>query len=125
MEILTSFYFFVAVKNKIIYRKRALIVVQKTVRGYLTRKKYGPRIKVLSKIKNLNGNLKKMEAIAGQLKKEKESTTNDINKLKNEIVATMDKIKVGCDYRKTQSNVSCYRKMGRFNLLLLTPFTPK
>ncbi|XP_063909562.1 myosin heavy chain 95F isoform X1 [Zophobas morio] len=83
----------IKLKNKIIYRKRALIVVQKTVRGYLTRKKYGPRIKVLSKIKNLNGNLKKMEAIAGQLKKEKESTTNDINKLKNEIVATMDKIK--------------------------------
>lgn len=81
-------------KNKIIYRKRALIIVQKTVKGYLTKKKHGPRIKALTKIKGLDGNLKKMEAIAGQLKKEKEATTNEINKLKTEITATIDRIKV-------------------------------
>ncbi|XP_044259516.1 myosin heavy chain 95F isoform X1 [Tribolium madens] len=83
----------IKLKNKIIYRKRALIVVQKTVKGYLTRKRHGPRIKALTKINGLGGNLKKMEAIAGQLKKEKEATTNEINQLKNEISGTIGRIK--------------------------------
>lgn len=81
-------------KNKIIYRKQALIAIQKTVRGYLTRKRHGPRIKTLRKIVGLQSNLKKMEATASQLKKDKDTTTNEINKIKNEIVATIDKIKV-------------------------------
>ncbi|EEZ98246.1 myosin heavy chain 95F isoform X2 [Tribolium castaneum] len=83
----------IKLKNKIIYRKRALVVVQKTVKGYLTRKRHGPRIKALTKIKSLDGNLKKMEAIAGQLKKEKEATTNEINQLKTEISGTIGRIK--------------------------------
>lgn len=82
------------VKNKIIYRKKALIIVQKTVRGYLARKKYGPRIKILRKIHSLDENLKKMNNIAGQLKKDKESITNEINKLKTEMSTAIDRIKV-------------------------------
>lgn len=81
-------------KNKIIYRRRALIIAQKTVRGYITRKQHGPRIKALKQIRSLDGNLKKMETIAGQLKKDKEATTNEINKLKTNIISTIDRIKV-------------------------------
>jgi myosin-6 len=83
----------IKLKNKIIYRKRALIVLQKTIKGYLTRKKHGPRIKALAKIKGVESNLKKMESIAGQLKKDKDAMANEINKLKNEITATIDRIK--------------------------------
>lgn len=81
-------------KNKIAYRKSALITMQKTVRGYLVRQKYGPRIATLKNIRNLDVNLKKIEESAAQLKKDKNIAINEINNLKGEISAAIDKIKV-------------------------------
>lgn len=86
--------FICIVKNKINYRRQALIVIQKSVKGYITRKRHGPRIKTLLKIKGIDGNLKKIENVAQQLKKDKESSTNEINKLKDEIASAIAKIKV-------------------------------
>ncbi|KAJ8967316.1 hypothetical protein NQ317_000967 [Molorchus minor] len=83
----------IKMKNKIAYRKKALITVQKSVRGYLVKKRHAPRIKALKNIKQLNGNLQKIEASASQLKKDKDATTNEINKLKNQFSAAIDTIK--------------------------------
>jgi hypothetical protein len=113
------------VKNKIIYRKRALIVLQKTIKGYLTRKRHGPRIKALAKIKGVESNLKKMESIAGQLKKDKDAMANEINKLKNEITATIDRIKVSLWSARCQKflTVCTNRKTIKLNQPLSTVFT--
>lgn len=68
--------------------------MQKTVRGYLVRQKYGPRIATLKNIRNLDTNLKKIEESAEQLKKDKNIVINEINNLKGEIAAAIGRIKV-------------------------------
>lgn len=68
--------------------------MQKTVRGYLVRNKYGPRLTTLKNIRTLDGNLQKIEESAGQLKKDKDVSINEINKLKSNVLAAVEKIKV-------------------------------
>lgn len=82
------------VKNKIAYRRRALVTMQKTIRGHLVRKRHGARIKFIRKIRGLDANLKQIENSAGQLKKDKESSTNEINQLKSAVNTAIDRIKV-------------------------------
>lgn len=81
-------------KNKILYRRQALILLQKNIRGHLVKKKYAPRIKTIKKIRALDVNLKNLEGIAKQLKKDRDISTNGINQLKSELAAAIDKIKV-------------------------------
>lgn len=100
-------------KNKLAYRRKALITMQKTVRGYLVRLKQGPRLTALKNIRTLDGNLKKIEESASQLKQSRDTSINEINKLKGDVSAAIDKIKVitqllenklfiiHCLYRKT------------------------
>ncbi|XP_018568271.1 myosin heavy chain 95F isoform X2 [Anoplophora glabripennis] len=83
----------IKMKNNIAFRKKALLIVQKTVRGYLVRKQHGPRIKALRNIHALSGNLQKVEASAAQLKKDKDSITNQINQLKTQFGSAIDRIK--------------------------------
>lgn len=85
----------ILVKYKILYRRQALITIQKTVRGYLARKKHGVRITGIRKIRALDAKLKQMENVAAQLKKDKESSMKEIISLSNEINASIEKIKVG------------------------------
>ncbi|KAJ8946394.1 hypothetical protein NQ318_011800, partial [Aromia moschata] len=49
----------IKMKNKIAYRKKALLIVQKSIRGYLVKKRHAPRIKAFKNIRALEGNLKK------------------------------------------------------------------
>lgn len=81
-------------KNKILYRREALIKMQKTIRGYLVRKKQGVRINGIRKITALDCKLKQIIDIANQLKKDKESSINEINKVKNVMSEAIAKIKV-------------------------------
>ncbi|XP_066252455.1 myosin heavy chain 95F isoform X2 [Euwallacea similis] len=83
----------IKMKNKIIYRRQALIIIQKHLRGYLVKKKYGPRIKTVKNIRLLNGKLKQLESVAQQLKKDREVSINGINQLKSELNASVEKIK--------------------------------
>ncbi|XP_060526267.1 myosin heavy chain 95F isoform X2 [Cylas formicarius] len=83
----------IKMKNKILYRRAALVLLQKHIRGYLVKKKYGPRIKTIKNIRSLDAKLKKIEGVAGQLKKDKETTTNAINALKSEMTSAIDRIK--------------------------------
>lgn len=81
-------------KNKILYRREALIKIQKTVRGYLVKKKHKPRIKGIIKIKGFEGKLTQLNSIANQLKTDKSSSINEINSLKNDITFVIKRIKV-------------------------------
>ncbi|XP_017783306.1 PREDICTED: myosin heavy chain 95F isoform X2 [Nicrophorus vespilloides] len=83
----------IKLKNKIEYRRNALIVIQKTVKGYLTKKKHSPRIKGITKIKGLDSKLKQLEMICSQLKKDKESSMKDIGALNDEVKSAIDRIK--------------------------------
>jgi len=82
------------VKHKIIYRRKALITIQKHVRGYLVKKKFGARIKTIKNIRSLDVKLKQLETIAQQLRKDKDVSINGINQLKSELTAAIKKIKV-------------------------------
>lgn len=83
----------IKMKNNIIYRRKALIKMQKTVRGYLVRKHHGARVHFIRKVRGLDDKLKKIESSASQLKKDKETTTNEINQLKNNATSIIDRIK--------------------------------
>lgn len=67
--------------------------MQKNIRGYLARKRHGPRINGLRKINALNKNIKQLESIASQLKKEKDNSLKSINNLGLEIRSAIKKIK--------------------------------
>ncbi|XP_044727037.1 myosin heavy chain 95F isoform X2 [Chrysoperla carnea] len=83
----------IKLKNKILYRRRALIIIQKTIRGYLVRKKHMPRFKGIQKIKSLKSQVKQMQEVASQIKKDKDIIMSDINKIQSSIEETIMKIK--------------------------------
>lgn len=67
--------------------------MQKTIRGYLVKKKHGPRIKGVKKIRGLDAKLKQLENVANQLKKDKDSSMKEIMNLNNEMQTSIAKIK--------------------------------
>lgn len=81
-------------KNKILYRRECLVKIQKSIRGYLVRRRHQPRYRGIAKIRALTNNLKEMETTAGQLKKEKASMLKNIENLRNDIVNACSTIKV-------------------------------
>ncbi|KAF5307261.1 hypothetical protein FQR65_LT06977 [Abscondita terminalis] len=83
----------IKLKNKILYRRDALVKIQKTVRGHLVKKRHGPRIQGVRKIQALGSNLQSLHSIANQLKKDKEDSINQINTLKSDIANATSAIK--------------------------------
>ncbi|XP_026737078.1 myosin heavy chain 95F isoform X2 [Trichoplusia ni] len=75
----------IKLKNKIMYRRQCLILLQKTIRGHLVRRKHRPRYQGIAKIKALQHNLKDMESVTSQLKKDKDSAQRNIENLRNSI----------------------------------------
>lgn len=69
-------------------------MVQKTLRGYLARKQHQPRYKGIAKINAIRRNMKQMEEIANQVKKERESMLNQIKEIDGQIDVAIKKIKV-------------------------------
>ncbi|XP_026322263.1 myosin heavy chain 95F [Hyposmocoma kahamanoa] len=83
----------IKLKNKILYRRECLVKIQKSIRGYLVRRRHQPRYRGIAKIRALTNNLKEMETTAGQLKKEKASMLKNIENLRNDIVNACSTIK--------------------------------
>lgn len=81
-------------KNKIIYRRNCLILLQKSIRGYIVRKQHKPRYKGISKIKKLQNNLVDMEKVTNQLKSGKDKAQKQNEDLKNAIINACRQIKV-------------------------------
>lgn len=82
-------------KNKILHRRKCLLIVQKTIRGYLTRKQHMPRYKGIAKIRLLEKNLVQMDTVTSQLTKERDSAKKNIENLRNSIKNACHTIKVG------------------------------
>ncbi|XP_071051192.1 myosin heavy chain 95F isoform X2 [Onthophagus taurus] len=83
----------IKLKYKILYRRQALITMQKHVRGYLVKKRYAARLKVFRKINALNQKMIELESIASQLKKEKDASIKEINNLKQDLQNASQTIK--------------------------------
>lgn len=82
------------VKNRIKYRNKCTIIVQKVVRGYLIRKRLKPLYKGVVKIKAIKTNFSKMEEIANQLRGEKDEMLKQVSKFLEEIEGSIQKIRV-------------------------------
>ena len=70
----------IKLKNKIIYRADHLVIIQKTVRMHLARKKYRPRIMGLRQVRTLQQSVKQSERIVHQLK-DKQTSLQQMQKL--------------------------------------------
>lgn len=67
-----------SVKNRIIYRNKCVLMMQRWVRGYLARKRHQPRISGVRKLGALKLNLSQMENIAKQLKKDSDLVVGNV-----------------------------------------------
>ncbi|XP_065339077.1 myosin heavy chain 95F isoform X1 [Cloeon dipterum] len=83
----------IKLKNKIVYRAKNLVVIQKTVRMHLCKKQHQPRYRGISKIKSLSSMLTRMEQCISQMKKDKDSSAAEVTKLKKDMDAAIQRIK--------------------------------
>lgn len=84
---------FILVKNRIKYRHKCVIVLQKVIRGYLARKQHQPRIQGVAKINKIRENAKTTVEIVNQLKSGKECILNDFSSIETQISEAMKVIK--------------------------------
>ena len=80
-------------KNRIIFRNKSVVLLQKTIRGYLVRKKHQPRYRGIAKIKAVEDNLRKMHAIAEQLKADRDKMQANIRDVQASLTAAVAKIR--------------------------------
>lgn len=66
-------------KNRIKYRNKCVLHIQRVVRGYLARKRHQPRYRGIAKIKSLKEQLHKSAGIVGQLKANKDVILRQAN----------------------------------------------
>uniref|UniRef100_A0A182N0G4 Myosin motor domain-containing protein n=1 Tax=Anopheles dirus TaxID=7168 RepID=A0A182N0G4_9DIPT len=83
----------IKLKNRIIFRNKSVVLLQKTIRGYLVRKKHQPRYRGIAKIKAVEDNLRKMHAIADQLKADREKMQSNIRDVQAALAAAITKIR--------------------------------
>ncbi|XP_034934309.1 myosin heavy chain 95F isoform X2 [Chelonus insularis] len=101
----------IKLKNKIIYRRNHLIVIQKYSRMFIAKKQHQPRIQGVVKIKKLKNQLGEMEEIANQLKSGKEKSIRDIRNLQSEIEVSIQKIKNNSKIKATEID-ALYTKLA-------------
>ncbi|XP_046820088.1 myosin heavy chain 95F isoform X4 [Vespa crabro] len=91
----------IKLKNKIIYRRYHLIILQKTARMFIAKKQHRPRIKGLVKIKNLQSQLIKIQDISNQLKN-RDKCIADINQLQLDLENSIRRIKEDSKIKATE-----------------------
>ncbi|XP_011309584.1 myosin heavy chain 95F isoform X1 [Fopius arisanus] len=101
----------IKLKNKIIYRRSHLIVIQKTVRMYLAKKQHQARIKGIVKMRNLKSQLGRMEEICNQLRKMRDKSLRDIQGLQVEIDAGIERIRRNERIKGVEIDAEC-TKLG-------------
>jgi len=79
----------IKLKNRIKYRNKCVLYIQKIVRGYLARKQHQPRYRGIARINSVKEKLQRSTDIVGQLKGSKElilKQANDVHNLINAYV---------------------------------------
>merc|ERR1711892_1171159 len=75
----------IKLKNKILYRRQALVTIQKTVRMHLAKKRHRPRYQALVKIRNLSGQVKQIGSMTKSLKSDKDGVEKSVKKIQDNI----------------------------------------
>ncbi|XP_054921732.1 unconventional myosin-VI isoform X4 [Dermacentor andersoni] len=88
----------IKLKNKIIFRRENLVVIQKTVKMHLVKRKYRPRYRCMMKLRALFQQVLQMSSLAAQLKKDGQQSRAEIQALEAKISGTMKRIKDGYLY---------------------------
>lgn len=88
-------------KNRIKYRNQSVLVIQKIVRGFLSRKQHQPRYRGIKQIRAVNENVRKAADIAGQLRSSREVFLGQVADIENVMKASVQKIKVSL-FSRTQ-----------------------
>lgn len=70
-----------------------MLIVQKSIRGHLARRRHQPRIKGIAKIKLIKKSINQTEQVANQLKSEKESMLQQVKEIYLLIDNSVNKIK--------------------------------
>ena len=83
----------VKLKNKILYRRAALITIQKYARMYLARKKHSPRIKAILQLKKLKTQIDQIGGMSKSMKKDKDAVMKNVNSLNKQVAEEIVKIK--------------------------------
>uniref|UniRef100_A0AAV2KCV4 Unconventional myosin-VI n=1 Tax=Knipowitschia caucasica TaxID=637954 RepID=A0AAV2KCV4_KNICA len=83
----------IKLKNKILYRAGACVVMQKTVRMWLCKRKHKPRIDGLVKVRGLKTRMHRFTEVVSGLKEGKEEMSKQIQDLERSIDSVMDRIK--------------------------------
>ncbi|KAK7077209.1 Unconventional myosin-VI [Halocaridina rubra] len=83
----------IKLRNKILYRRSQIVIIQKNIRMYHAKKKYRPRYMGVLKIKGLQGQLLQMQSIVNQLKKDKDSSVATVKKIQTAMEASVKKIR--------------------------------
>uniref|UniRef100_A0A673L0N5 Unconventional myosin-VI n=1 Tax=Sinocyclocheilus rhinocerous TaxID=307959 RepID=A0A673L0N5_9TELE len=84
----------IKLKNKMLYRAKACIQMQKTVRMWLCQRKHKPRIDGLVKARNLKKRMEKLNEVVSGLKEGKQEMSKHMQELDSSINAHILKIKV-------------------------------
>lgn len=83
----------IKLKNKIVYRRNALVTIQRYTRGYLARKRHAPRYKGIRRMRTLQGQIDQIAQMAGSLRKEKEQALKSAGALSAKVKIEVDRIK--------------------------------
>lgn len=83
----------IKLKKRIEQRNKSVLIIQKSVRGHLARRRHQPRIKGIRKINSVREKIKLTEQIANQLKSDKESTLVQVAEIYKLIDSCVVKIK--------------------------------
>ena len=83
----------IKLKNKILYRRAALIVIQKYARMYLAKKKHAPRVKAILQLKKLKTQIDQIGNMSKSLKKDKEAVMKNVNSLNKQVAEEIARIK--------------------------------
>ncbi|GFU35915.1 myosin heavy chain 95F [Nephila pilipes] len=101
----------IKLKNKILYRRNNLIVIQKNIRMCLAKRKYRPRYMYIMKIKKLCGRLDAMSQIVSQLNKEKEKSFEEIQALGAKMRSSIEQAKtIDMSFQQMEKNHSSFVK---------------
>ncbi len=95
----------IKLKNKILYRRAALVTIQKYTRGYLARKKYAPRYKGIKRLRTLIDQIEQIGEMGKKLKsKDKDAVAKSVQSLKAKLNEEIVKIKTSPKIRDKDIN---------------------
>merc|ERR1711862_156498 len=92
----------IKLKNKIIYRREALVCIQKNLRMHLAMKQHRPRYLGLKTIKTLSGQVEKIQQLGNNLKGGKSAMEQSLDVLRQNLDKAVGTIKACEKIKKTE-----------------------